>query len=138
MRLSDCQSVKLRDLLDASEADPLSDTHIRWAAHDHPHLANIIDLGSLQRPGRYAAGLRMFYFDCNAPGTTGYSVATDGISIFSIHAHRQDDDTRIYADVGSSCHWIYMPLDAGEYLTEISRRYGVYACMDCFGLMVRY
>lgn len=79
----------------------------------------------------------MCYFDCNAPGTTGYSVATDGVKIFSIHAHRQeDDDIRFYMDIDFDIHWVYVPVDEGEYLTEICRRYGRYVFMDAFGLMV--
>jgi hypothetical protein len=80
----------------------------------------------------------MGYFDCNAPGTTGYSVATNGVSIFSIHAHRQDDNVGFYKHVGSDFHWIYMPLDEGEYLTEISRRYGLYVYIVAFGLILRH
>ena len=80
----------------------------------------------------------MQYFDCNAPGTTGYSVATDGVSIFHIQAHHLDDDVRFYKDVGPELEWIYMPLDEGEYLIEICRRYGSYIYEDAFGLMVRF
>lgn len=63
----------------------------------------------------------MCYFDCNAPRTAGYSVATDGMKVGSIHAHRQDDDVSFYVE--SALDWIYMPVDEGEYLVEIGVRY---------------
>ncbi len=83
----------------------------------------------------------MCYFDCNAPDTTGYSVATDGISVVTIHAHRQDDGVQCYKDIDSDFHspfWIYIPVDQGEYLTEICRRYGYRVGkmkMDSAGIM---
>lgn len=72
----------------------------------------------------------MDYFDCNAAGTTGYSVATDGMGIVKIHAHRQGHDSvHLYKDTlddlaSNSLFWIYMPLDQGEYLTEICQHRG--------------
>ncbi len=68
--------------------------------------------------------LHMGFFDCNAPGTTGYSVATNGLDISTIHAHKQQADVRFYknAESGSCPFWIYMPIDDGEYLTEICFR----------------
>lgn len=82
----------------------------------------------------------MCYFDCNAPGTTGYSVATDGTTIAAIHTHgpEQDKDYWFYKDVDSTFRWIYMPLGKGEYLTEICRQHGYNVYTDSFGLMVRY
>ncbi len=69
----------------------------------------------------------MHYFECNAPGTTGYSVATDGFDIYAIHAHhRNKKSVSIYTDPSLSSlslHWIYMPVDREEYLTEICRQY---------------
>lgn len=135
--LSGCQGVKIRDILDASEAKPPPDAHVLWATQDHPPPAKVINVQSLHRPSSYPDRLRMTYFECNAPGTTGYSVATDGVSTVSIHTHRQDDDdVGFYKDVGSDFHWIYMPLDEGEYLTEICRRYGLYVYTGAFALMV--
>ena len=70
----------------------------------------------------------------------GYSVATDGVRIVTIHAHRQDDDLQFYSDVDSSfgsIFWIYMPVDQGEYVTEICRRYGFrHVREDSLGLLV--
>jgi hypothetical protein len=69
----------------------------------------------------------MHYFDCNAPGTTGYTVATNGFSIVMIHAHVHHDDTRFYKEIDASfsrLFFIHMPLDEGEYVTEIHRRFG--------------
>lgn len=81
----------------------------------------------------------MSYFDCNAPGATGYSVATNGVNIAAIHAHGQgDDDVQFYKDVDPAFQWIYMPLDKGEYLVDICRQYRSSVNMDAFGLMASY
>ncbi len=70
----------------------------------------------------------MSFFECNAPHTTGYSVATDGVSTATVHAHHQNADLSFYKDVDSffdhSIVWIYMPIDQGEYVTKICRRLG--------------
>jgi hypothetical protein len=67
----------------------------------------------------------MRYFDCNAPGTIGYSVAMSSSTIVAIYAHQREDDVQCYQDVrfGSSLSWMYMPVEQGEYVTEIYRRY---------------
>ncbi|UZP38062.1 hypothetical protein NXS19_005878 [Fusarium pseudograminearum] len=71
--------------------------------------------------------VRMTSFDCNVEGITGYTVVTDGHRTATVHAHRSDEDFRFYAEIDYSwpCgFFIYMPLDKGEYLTEICRRLG--------------
>ncbi|OIW27898.1 hypothetical protein CONLIGDRAFT_453683 [Coniochaeta ligniaria NRRL 30616] len=129
-------TTKLRDIKDP-DVVAAPEAQILWAASEHP--THVINLGTLSRPTTCPNELRMSYFECNAPGTTGYSVATDGISIATIHAHRQGDDwLGFYRDVDSSFQWIFMPLDDAEYLTEICRRYGLYVGMDAFGLVVIY
>lgn len=135
-KLIGCQTTKLRDISDPDVASA-PEAHILWAAPEHPTY--VINLGTLDRPSTCPKELRMNYFECNAPGTTGYSVATDGIHIATIHTHRQGDDwLGLYRDVDSSFQWIFMPLDDAEYLTEICRRYERYVGMDAFGIMVRY
>lgn len=64
-------------------------------------------------------------------------MATNGVNIAAIHAHGQEDgDVQFYMDVNPAFQWIYMPLDKGEYLASICRRYGSYVNTDAFGLMV--
>lgn len=68
----------------------------------------------------------MMPLKCNAEGTTGYTVFTGGHSVAAIHAHGHDDDTRFYAEMDASYSggvFIHMPLDDGEFVTEICRRY---------------
>lgn len=68
--------------------------------------------------------LRMDYFDCNIPGITGYSAATNGDSVLAFHAHRAGEDVAFYSPVtfrpNDNISWIYMPIDPGEYVTRIS------------------
>lgn len=78
-----------------------------------------IDIKELSLVDNYPPSLRMRYFDCNDPSTTGYSIATTGYHFAWIHAHRQDDDLRFYKDVSLVCTWVYMPVDKGERLVEI-------------------
>ncbi|KAH7169755.1 uncharacterized protein B0J16DRAFT_276889 [Fusarium flagelliforme] len=99
--------------------------YISWASPRHP--TKMINLVTLGRPHELPKRLRMHYFDCNAPGTTGYTVATNGFSIVMIHAHVHHDDTRFYKEIDASfsrLFFIHMPLDEGEYVTEIHRRFG--------------
>lgn len=45
-----------------------------------------------------------------------------------IHAHGCEDDTRFYAETNASfpkAFLAHMPLDDGEYVTEICRRYAL-------------
>lgn len=71
--------------------------------------------------------LRMMSFVCNARGTTGYTAVTSGTSVAMIHAHGHDD-TSFYADVDAAYprdFFMHMPLDDGEYVTEICRRHAL-------------
>ncbi len=52
------------------------------------HLAT----ASLQTPLKEPNGLRMSFFECNAAHTTGYSMATNGVSIATVHVHSQKMD----------------------------------------------
>lgn len=70
----------------------------------------------------------MHSFSCNAKGTTGYTVATHGHSVAMIHAHGCDDDAKFYVEMDASfprAFIAHMPLDDGEYVTEICRRYAL-------------
>ncbi|CAF3490094.1 unnamed protein product [Fusarium graminearum] len=98
----------------------------RWAYLDHP--SDILDLQSLDKGlGSDHSTARMASFECNVEGITGYTVVTDGHRTATVHAHRSDEEFRFYAEIDYSwpCgFFIYMPLDKGEYLTEICRRLG--------------
>ena len=99
--------------------------YINWANPQHP--TEMIDLATLGPPQELPKRLQMHYFDCNAPGTTGYTLATNGFSIAMIHAHKLHNDTQFYKEIDASfsrLFFIYMPLDEGEYITEICRRFG--------------
>ena len=68
----------------------------------------------------------MRFFDLNAPGTTGYTVALDGKRLAMVHAHGFNHDAWFYRAM-DACHrrltLIYLPIDDGEYVTEICRLY---------------
>ncbi|KAF5019171.1 hypothetical protein F66182_8821 [Fusarium sp. NRRL 66182] len=86
-----------------------------------------IDLLTLKIPEEYPSNLRMRFFDCNGPDTIGYFVATDGARTLAILSHKQDQqvDPSFFEDVDAPiCFWIYMPINKGEYLTDICRRAG--------------
>jgi hypothetical protein len=131
--------LKLRDLLHSREQSDTAPARTYWAIPAPP--VPIVDLVSLQAPLNQPNGLRISFFDCNAAHTTGYSVAVDGVSIATIHAHGQDMDLTFYEEFKAVSDrpmvWIYMPIDEGEYVTEICRRFGFWHGRDCLGLMVR-
>ncbi|CAM1509461.1 Fc.00g032000.m01.CDS01 [Cosmosporella sp. VM-42] len=69
----------------------------------------------------------MRFFDCNSPDIIGYSIATDGAKVIAILSHKQDQnpDRRLYEDMDVNsgiCFWMYMPINQGEYITEIGRQ----------------
>ncbi|KAK2773500.1 hypothetical protein CKAH01_13540 [Colletotrichum kahawae] len=69
-------------------------------------------------------GLRMDFFDCNAPNTVGYSVALMGRGIAGVFSHKKGeaDVQSVYEKAGSTgCYWQFMPMNEGEYLTDICR-----------------
>ncbi|KAF4338449.1 hypothetical protein FBEOM_7718 [Fusarium beomiforme] len=116
--------LKLRDITVSEENSSVSVEHVSWASPEHPN--HIIDLDTLEDGNEYPHGLRMIPFDCNTEALTGYTVVTDGISVAWIHAHGPNDNTRFYAQMETDypCGvFIYMPLDNGEFITEICRRY---------------
>ncbi|TKW56476.1 hypothetical protein CTA1_2099 [Colletotrichum tanaceti] len=65
---------------------------------------------------------RMKFFDCNHPDAVGYVVACCGVRIFDIVTHKREekDFSRLYENVPAwATHWMYMPLDEGEFITHI-------------------
>ncbi|KAG5761421.1 hypothetical protein H9Q69_005518 [Fusarium xylarioides] len=118
--------IKLRDIVISDETVPnASSNNVSWADPSHPD--NVIDIMTLGPIDDFPEGLKMMSFNCNASGTTGYTAVTGGTSVAMIHAHGHDD-TSFYADMDAAYprdFFIHMPLDDGEYVTEISRRHAL-------------
>ncbi|RGP76929.1 hypothetical protein FLONG3_5013 [Fusarium longipes] len=100
--------------------------YTRWQNPKHP--SDVIDLQSLNKGLSHEhREVWMTSFDCNIEGITGYTVVTDGDLMAKIHAHRPGEEAKFYAEIEQSwpCGlFFYMPLDEGEYLTEICLRHG--------------
>ncbi|KAF5543875.1 hypothetical protein FPHYL_11158 [Fusarium phyllophilum] len=118
--------IKLRDIVIFDETRPnASSNYVSWADPSHPD--NVIDIMTLGPIDVFPDGLKMMSFNCNASGTIGYTAVTGGTSVAMIHAHGHDDSS-FYADMDAAYpgdFFIHMPLDDGEYVTEICRRYGL-------------
>jgi hypothetical protein len=116
----------LRDIVISDEAvSSASSNNVRWADPSHPD--NIIDIMTPGPIDVFPEWLKMMSFDCNASGTTGYTAVTGGTSVAMIHAHGRGD-TGFYADMDAAFpgdFFVHMPLDDGEYVTEICRRHGL-------------
>ncbi|CAF3458625.1 unnamed protein product [Fusarium graminearum] len=100
-----------------------TDNYVGWSNPEHPN--DVIDITTFDRVNSFPERLRMSFFNCNADGTTGYTVVTSGASVSMIHAH-ENDDIGFYEDMDYAYprdFFIYMPLDNGEFVTEICRRY---------------
>lgn len=63
----------------------------------------------------------MTRLECNFPGIEGYSAASHQDRVFMIHAHRKGSVGPEYdwLDKHTPCHWIYMPINAGEYVARV-------------------
>lgn len=69
-------------------------------------------------------------FTCNSVHTIGYSACCTLDGTVAVYTHLQDTDITFYQDCDdhpsiSTPAWIYMPVDVGEYITEISRINGM-------------
>ncbi|KAH7219632.1 hypothetical protein DER44DRAFT_879520 [Fusarium oxysporum] len=120
--------LKLRDILICNETIP-DDTgnYVGWANPEHPN--DVIDITTFDRVNSFAERLWMTFFNCNVNGITGYTAVTGGSSVAMIHAH-ENDSTRFYTDMDAAYprgFFIHMPLDDGEFVTEICRRYSLAA-----------
>ncbi len=109
-----------------------------WAAHAHP--SQIFDM-LRPLPAPPVIRMRMTYFDANAPGTTGYTIVTNGFKLYAIHAHQDDGGHQFYEDNAypvQGTMWLYMPMDPGERLVEICGQYGAHpGQVHYISLMVR-
>ena len=118
----------MRDILICNETIP-DDTgnHVGWVSPEHPN--DVIDITTFDQVNSFPERLMMTFFNCNTDGITGYTAVTSGISVTMIHAH-ENDSTGFYADMDAAFprdFFIYIPLDKGEYVTEICRRYALAA-----------
>ncbi|RBR03810.1 uncharacterized protein FIESC28_11681 [Fusarium coffeatum] len=120
--------LKVRGILIHNETIPDgTSNYVGWVSPEHPN--NVIDITTFDQVNTFSERLMMTFFNCNTNGITGYTAVTSGISVTMIHA-RENDSTGFYADMDAAFSrdfFIYMPLDKGEYVTEICRRYALAA-----------
>jgi hypothetical protein len=118
----------LRDILIYDETIPNNTSnYVGWANPEHPN--NVIDIMTFDQVHSFPERLLMTCFNCNANGITGYTAVTSGSSVAMIHAH-ENDNTGFYADMDAAYprgFFIHMPLDDGEFVTEVCRRYALAA-----------
>ncbi|OBR05767.1 hypothetical protein CH63R_09887 [Colletotrichum higginsianum IMI 349063] len=101
-------------------SDPLSQLLWETPPASPLDLAPIVTLGISSVPPPRS---RMKSFDCNHPDAIGYLVACCGDRIFDIVTHKREekDISRLYENAPDwATHWMYMPLDEGEFITHIA------------------
>lgn len=118
------QFLKIRDIRTKPKTSEAFQTHINWPL-PLPSPLEVIDLVSLSRPA-VPIPFQMRSVDLNAPGTIGYSVAFDVKSFVSIVAHKRNEapNASLYKYAHSGYLWMYMPINEGEYVTDVCRRVG--------------
>ncbi|KAF8854774.1 hypothetical protein BDZ45DRAFT_758324 [Acephala macrosclerotiorum] len=89
--------LKVRDFFISKEQSTTSYAYIYWPIP--APTATIIDLAGLQRPQNAPSSLRISFFERNTSHTIGYSVATDGVSTATVHAHGQNTDLSFYKEI---------------------------------------
>ncbi|KAM0434010.1 hypothetical protein ACHAPT_003954 [Fusarium lateritium] len=122
--------IKLRDITNTLRSTFTQYTrHISWPSPEYPsHRADLMPYTytpPLKMPLSW--NVRMTYFDCNASGATGYTMVSQGHWLSTIHTHGQGSDAEFYKEADACFRdqvLIYMPVDRGEYITEIRRRFG--------------
>lgn len=65
---------------------------------------------------------QMTWLDLNQPRLEAYSAAINGFHVSTLYAHGRDTQIPPFEDLESvfdDILWLYMPIDRGEYLTEI-------------------
>ncbi|KAI0433509.1 hypothetical protein F5Y09DRAFT_298597 [Xylaria sp. FL1042] len=93
--------------------------NVAWHTPEHrPELIRFHSLNSTS-----PAQLRMTTILCNSPYTTAYSASWDW-SILCLHAHNADKNLAFYDNVQTkNALWLYMPIDKGEYISQIWKRF---------------
>lgn len=118
------QGLKVREILGASEpgrCDPLSE--LLWRA-PLPSPPDVVSLLTLNAPTEYQHRRRMEFFECNHPDAVGYLVACNGYAVCGVAVHKRGENpgANLYEELRDRYpHWMYMPVDEGEYITHISR-----------------
>ncbi|OTB04404.1 hypothetical protein M426DRAFT_261938 [Hypoxylon sp. CI-4A] len=125
----DSDGMKLREVSDRTpghRARPDIVTHFFWPTRDPPRL----DLVFPRLPEQSAGDLEFFLdaelvpVDCNKPGVTGYSALVSKIGVLALYTHYDTIALDFYDETYPSKEkkwWIYMPVDAGEHITEICK-----------------
>lgn len=85
----------------------------------------LIDLQKGRIAPKVTESLRMSFLDCNKPGTDGYAAAIEGLHLMKLVAHRSGGDSDFYDTLHGpampgSVVWMYLPLNPGETVREIS------------------
>ncbi|KAK1772530.1 hypothetical protein QBC33DRAFT_13986 [Phialemonium atrogriseum] len=117
------QILKVRRLLDPTDSTSKCDSTATPPGWPTPGLAcRVIYLETCKIARGEINGLRMSFFDCNRPGTEGYSAAICGFHLSKLYAHHSATCTRFYEELDTVCSdmlWVYMPIDQDEYLKEV-------------------
>ncbi|QPG94272.1 hypothetical protein C2857_005567 [Epichloe festucae Fl1] len=115
--------LKIRHLLDPTETLTSRSDFSPGQAWPTPGVScRLIDLDTCDSPREPPDNLRMSFIDCNAPKTHGYSAAISGYHVLKMLAHKSHTTTQFYLDLDkdwTSVIWMYMPIDADEYLAQI-------------------
>ncbi|KAK1852032.1 hypothetical protein CCHR01_05368 [Colletotrichum chrysophilum] len=120
LHMLECQGLKVRSIQSSQMQDLAL---VGWPTPlSSPPL--VVKLATLEPPRDPPDGLRMDFFDCNAPYTIGYSVAVKGRAIAGVVAHKIGEAAvrSVYEKTcPTDCYWQFMPINEGEYLTDICR-----------------
>lgn len=114
------QGLKLRQVIDGTLPSVEGATH-GWAIRGPERT--LIDLQKCRIAPEVSRPLRMSFFDCNRPGTDGYAAAIEGFHLLKLVAHHPGGDISFYGDLDNAAMpvmWMYMPLNPGETVREIS------------------
>ncbi|KID88977.1 hypothetical protein MGU_04320 [Metarhizium guizhouense ARSEF 977] len=121
--VTESDGLKIRRLLDSTDPPvSRSDSPLDQAWPTPGLSCRLIDLDTCGSAKGLPDNLRMSFIDCNTPGTNGYSAAISGFHILKMYAHGLDTTTQFDLDMdddASSVLWMYMPIDADEYLEQV-------------------
>lgn len=122
------KGVKVRRVLDATDnPSPRGDHLFSWISKPSWSTPGkhrrLIDLNTCEiLPQAPIGNLRMSSVDCNTPTTYDYTATVSSTYLTRICAHALDTPIPPFScEDGIEGHivWLHMPIDKGEYLTEI-------------------